>query len=470
MRPRKLLIVLIAISLFVPAAILSAEEQLAPGPDFGLGLMLGVETFDATDGSSTQETFQTLALSPDLALGDFGIGLDLVLHYRFVDPAANNGNSFEIRQEDWIPMNGKSFLDLYLPKIKYIRWAEKGAPLYAKFGQIGDATIGTGFIVNKYSNTLFQPDEKIMGLNFDLDGQFFGFPYIGIESFAGNIAHFDVFGGRAYLRPILWTGIPILDQLEIGATGVVDLDADYNSAARGNSFDPAVTGTANAEMVLIYGADAVLPILKLDFLSFSLFGDVAFQNKAMGSMVGFGGRVLGIIPYVFQLRFLGDNFIPSYFNNSYDLYRGIQYKILNSGTTVVIPGSMSWLATTGFALLDDQLTFTATLDGPFAAIPTDAKANHSYTEYPHLFAQFEVVEGLVPDFSFKAVYDKKFIASIEELLSAEDALINAAISYNAGAAKLTLSYDLKYIADSDPALTWNDFDVTSSLSCSFQLF
>jgi len=470
MRPNKFLFLIIAFSLFVPIISVSAQDAEAPGADFGLGLLLGVETFDPAAGSSEPETFQTLALSPDLAFGDFGIGLDLVLHYRFVSPETNNGSSLDIREEDWIPSDGQSILDLYLPKIKYVRYGYKGDSLYAKFGQIEDASLGTGFIVNQYSNTLFQPDEKIMGLNFDLDGQLFDFPYVGIETFAGNIAHFDVFGGRIYARPLLWSGIPIIENLEWGITGAVDIDADYNSVNRSDSFDSTVTGTADAEMVLVYGSDMILPLLNFDFASLALFGDLAFQGTTSGAMVGFGGRLIGIVPYVFQLRFLGNNFIPSYFNSSYDLYRGVQYAVLNSGGAVVIPESVSWLATTGVSVLDDQLLFTATLDGPFALPPTDGIENNSFVEYPHLYALLRVEEGLIPDFSFSASYDKKFITEIADVISAENAMINMAINYNAGAAVITLSYDLKYLPDNLPALSWEDFDVNSTLSCSLELF
>ena len=49
-------------------------------------------------------------------------------------------------------------------------------------------------------------------------------------------------------------------------------------------------------------------------------------------------------------------------------------------------------------------------------------------------------------------------------------MINVAINYNAGAAVITLSYDMVYINDQVEGLTWDDFDVSSSLSCSIELF
>ena len=457
MKPYRILFLILVFSLLLTSA-LTAQDTDNSDMEFGLGLLLGVDTFDSDTGEP--ETYQTLALKPDIALGDFGVGLDLVLHYSFVDPATNDGSSLKIRTEDWIPADG-DFLKLYLPKITYIRYGYKGDSLYVKFGQIEDATLGTGFIVNNYSNTLFQPDEKIMGLNFDIDGNLFEFPYIGIETFAGNLASFDVFGGRLYGRPLLWLDIPVLNQLEWGITGAVDLDPDYRS----EYFNPAVTGTSDGLPVVIYGTDLILPLLNEDIATLALFGDMTFQNTHSGSMVGFGGRLIGIIPYVFQLRFLGDDFIPSYFDSSYDIYRGVKYAVLNnSSSTPLIPSSVSWLATTGISLFDDMLAFTATLDGPFAPIPTDGKANNNFVEYPHLYALFTVSEGFIPDFSLTASYDKKYIASFADLVSAEDAMIDLAVNYNAGAAVITLAYQLIYVPDDAT------FDVNSTLSCSLNLF
>ena len=99
--------------------------------------------------------------------------------------------------------------------------------------------------------------------------------------------------------------------------------------------------------VFIWGTDIIQPVLNLPFLSLALFGDVAFQGANHGEMIGFGGRIISILPYVFQVRFLGENFIPSYFDSTYDIYRGTKFAILNSDTTVIEP-SVAWMATTVF--------------------------------------------------------------------------------------------------------------------------
>lgn len=469
MRPDRFMFLIIFLGLFILTFSLSAQDEAdtasdsSPGAEFGLGLLLGVETFDpAVDGGEPQ-TFQTISLKPDLAIGKFGIGLDLVLHYRFISDAENG---FDIREEDWVPQGDQTILDLYLPKITYIRWGLKGDSLYAKIGQINDASLGTGFIVSQYSNTLFQPDEKIVGLSFDMDLQMFNFPYLGFESFAGNLAHFDVFGGRLYSRPLLITNVPVIKNLEWGITVAADIDPDFRS----EFYETAVNGGSAASPVLIYGSDLILPILNFDFATLALFGDIAFQNTNKGGMVGLGGRLFNIIPYIFQLRFLGDNFIPAYFDNTYDLYRGIKYDIFNYDTTV-IAANTSWLGSTGFSILDDKLALNIAVDGPFALPPAGDITGHSYLEYPHLNASLNVNEGLIPDFFFSASYDKKYINEFSDLIRGDNSVISTAINYSAGAAVITLSYNMVYVEDDDPAnLTWNDYDVSSSLSCTIDFF
>lgn len=462
MRMNRIFLLIITCLFILNFSVFAQDEDAQPGAEFGLGLLLGVETFDPAEEGGDPETFQTLALKPDLAIGKFGIGLDLVLHYRFV---SDTESGFDIREEDWIASSASEIFALYLPKITYVRWGYKGDPLYAKLGQIDDSSLGTGFIVSNYSNTIFQPDEQIAGLNFDLDGQLFDFPYIGIETFIGNLARFDVFGGRLYSRPLLWTGVPVIKDLEWGISAVTDLAPDL----RAEFYDSDLNGGAEAEAVLIYGTDLILPVLTNKIASLSLFGDIAFQGTNKGGMAGFGGRLFNIVPYLFQLRILGDNFIPAYFDNTYDLYRGIKYDLLHYAG-VAIPGSISWLGSTGISVLDDKISFIATVDGPFKAPPAGNIEDHNYLEYPHLNAALIVDDGLIPDFSFSVSYDKKYINEFVDLVLGENSMINMAINYNAGAAVITMSYDMVYIDDEVIGTTWQDFDVSSSLSCSIALF
>lgn len=451
------------------------------GPAFGLGINLGVQTFanpsydPSQPVSATNEptiAYQSLGLKPDFSIGKLGVGLDLTLNYRFT--GGPNGDQFAIRSEDWIPDQNTSFLELYLPKIRYLSWAQKGDPLYVKLGSIDDTTLGNGFIVGDYANTQFLPDRRIFGLNFDLDGQLFKFPYVGVETFVDNLAAFDLLGGRLYTRPIYFTHIPIISNLQVGGTFVIDRNPFYYALRDPNSDFNANTGSltppSNAS-VQIWGADVRQPILSNSVLSLAAFGDYVRENQANGGMIGFGGRLFGAVTYGAQLRLLGQNFIPTYFDSTYDLYRVDKYAVYSgtdprTGNPVTLPAYNGWFFTSGFSLLSDKLVFNVSLDGPFNPDYSDPIA--SKFAYPHLRAVFVLAQGIIPGVAISATYDKTNIDSLSALISPANAVIGAQIDYKTGPAVISLVYNLTY----DPFTTsgGNPWKITSRLESSISLF
>jgi len=412
-----------------------------------MGLGLGVQSFENPDG--TVETWQMLGLKPDFSFGKLGVGLDLTVNYRFT---GGDGNDFEVRKDDWVPTGDTNFFELYLPKIQYIRWGMKGDPLFVKLGSIEDATLGNGFIMGNYANTLFLPDRRIFGLALDVDGKLFDFPYIGMESFIANLAAYDVMGSRLYVRPLAGTEIPVLKELQLGGTAVTDLNPYYYADK-----DPAFTGTVdNSAEVLVWGADFRLPIIARKALSLATFGDVVSENQNYGGMVGFGGRIIKILTYGAQIRFIGDNFIPVYFDSTYDVRRVERYQTINGDNPT--EGYIGWLASAGFALFDDALVFNTSLEGPFG--------NPAGVE-PTLRSSLLLAQGLVPHISLQGNYVKQDIGSFSDLGSARDAVIGAQINYQTGPAVISLIYDLKY----DPYATGSSpWVVTSRLESTISLY
>ncbi len=413
------------------------------GFDFGLSIGIGAETFGGV-------TYQTLKLSPDIAIGKFGIGLELTLHYLFTP-------DLEVRQEDWLPTGDDNILDVYLPKFKYLRYGFKGDPLYAKFGSIEDGLLGNGFIMGGYDNTLFLPEKRIFGLSFDLDGALFNFPYVGIETFVGNLAQFDVMGFRPFIRPLAFTEVPVIKGLQVG--GTVAFDRKPNLYIGDDSIDP----------IILYGADLTLPILTNPGISLTTFADIAFLhntlgpgNKGKGEMVGFGGRLIGIINYGAQIRMLGEDFIPTYFDSAYDLFRADKYDIVQAEN---IDSYLGWLGSLGFTFFDDALIFNLTLDGPFSQ-PGGGNPDN-YLDWPHLCAIFIVGEGLIPNLSLEASWDKRSLGAqdgfFRDLFSAEDAVIGARVNYTIGAAVISFVYQLSYV----PGGGW---ETKSGIESAIQLF
>jgi len=437
------------------ATAFSAEEAKDSSFGFGFQLGLGTETVlsDPTDSASEMVTFQKLALQPDISFGKFGLGLDVTVHFNL--KLGSGGEGVEFYLPDWIPDKaGKSFIELYLPKIAYVRWGQKGDTLYAKLGSFDDGTLGNGFIMGNYSNTRFLPETRIFGAAFDLDGKQFNFPFVGVETFVGNVALFDVIGTRVYIRPLSTTELPLLKELQVGAT----IAADFKPQL----YDGDDTNDEDSDSVAVFGGDVRQPIIANPMVVMAAFGDVAFQNKGKwGSAVGIGGRFFSFMPYTAQIRLLGAGFMPTYFDGSYDLFRSMKFASINS-TPESSDVTFGWLAKLGFSLLNNLVVFSVSADGPFSAPPD---VNPGINDYPHIRGVFTLGEGLLAGFSVDALYEKYMLGADGDfwgdLISPENAVIGAKVNYRTGPAMLSLLYNLRY----DPS---NGFIITSSLMSSIR--
>lgn len=436
-----------------------AQEEDAGGFQFQAGIALGTDVI--VNGLGVSETWNSLGFQPDLGFGQFGIGLDLTIRFQ-LSPA--NGDAIAIYPGDWVPDyegSGKTFLDLYLPKLMYLRYGFKGDPLYAKLGSIEDFTLGNGFIVGNYANTRFLPEQRIFGLQLNIDGALFGFPYVGLELLTGNLARFDVLGARLFVRPLIATGIPILSDLQVGGTVATDLNPELWALL---DPDPASTYTEQGlDPVTVFGTDIFLPIIKSKVFPLAAFTELAFQPEGRtGYMLGAGGKAFGLITYGAQLRLLSAGFLPNYFDANYDIFRAVKAAFM--ATTPGGDGFAGWFAKLGLSLFNDLFYIDVMADGPFAAKPAAPSLNTA--DYPHLRGVLGLREGVLGGFFFDFAYDKYALgrngAFGEELVDPTDAVITAAANFRTGAAVFTLMYNL----------TWNpqtsDFDVTSSLQSSIK--
>ena len=227
--------------------------------------------------------------------------------------------------------------------------------------------------------------------------------------------------------------------------------------------DLYVDDMANPETVAVYGGDFILPLISKPLLTLATFGDVAsLHGESLGSMVGFGGRLIKFLTYGAQVRFLGENFVPTYFDASYDLFRAEKFAIAKGAAGN--PAFTGWLASLGTTFFDDTLVFRASLDGPFSK-PGPA---NNYLNYPHLYAIFLIAEGLVPHLSFDASYDKRLIRNFEDLIDPTDAVIRARANYHVGGAVISFIYNIRYVPDPLPGE--DEWEVTSGIEAGIQIF
>ena len=438
-------LLLALVLLGVPAA---AQEDDG-GLDFALGLGLGVESFG-------EETYQKVSLAPDFAFGKVGLSFELTLHYQFV------GGDFKVRVEDWVGDDFQDTLGLYLSKFRYVRYGHKGDPLFAKFGSIDDGTLGNGFIMGGYANTLFLPERRIFGLSLDLDGSLVGFPYVGLETHAGDLSALDVLGTRLFVRPLIGTDIPILRNLQVGGTFAMDRDPFRYTEETAIYWTDAVAEGTDPDDAQAYaiGADLRLPIVDTPVFTLAAFTDGVTENlNSYGGMVGIGGRIAAIFTYGAQIRLIGDDFVPVYFDPTYDLTRAARYNLIEGSDTS--PGYTGWFATLGTSLLGDLVVFRLSVEDSFGRVDDD---DNNYLNFPHTRGVLIVNEGLLPGFFFDASYDKVLLREPQDLWRPEGALVKARLNYRSGPAVISFFYLLKYNTND-----WTDPEVSSGLETLVQL-
>jgi hypothetical protein len=290
---RLILPILFSLLLLLPLFAQESKDQtlpfpLNPQPNFFDG-GLGVTWINGV-------SYMTVSLSPEFSFGEFGVGLRLDLLF-------NTQDNFKFRTVGWEDASSIA------RAIRYIRYAHKGAPFYARLGSLTAARLGHGFQMWYYSNEA-EYDNRKFGLALDLD-----FGPAGMESVTSSLAKLEIIGGRIYVRPMYYTEIPVISNLEFGATLVSDRDPDNNSET-----DDDVT---------VWGLDVGLPIIKSSIFQTTVYFDYSkFIDFGEGRVVGinFGfPDVLGLVSLEAKLerRWLGEQFIPNYFNTLYELERGL---------------------------------------------------------------------------------------------------------------------------------------------------
>ena len=438
---------------------LGAQETTAP-PQMDFGLSIGTVTLD-------ESVYNSIRFLPELAVGKFGLGLDL--DYRFTMENDNEGDTrFQVYEEDWYIPEDPSFqkyLNLYLSKFAYIRWGEQQDPLYIRFGSLGSTTLGTGFTMGGYTNTLFLPAERIFGGQLKVDGKLFDFPYAGVQGMVSNVSALDLLGARFYGRPASMTEIPLVKTMEVGFSFYTDRDPYlYLTDEDGNGFydiyeNAYLPADTDADSVVVTGLDLIVPVFLKEYSSLALMGDLVFQGQNdphTGGMIGAGGSVL-FFRYTAQLRFMGDDFQPVYFDQTYDFSRAEKYQIYANKGDPLIKGGPGYLMTLGTSFFQDGLLFNLSVDGPLS------ETNGDSYDYPHLKGLFTLQPGVVEMVDFSFWYDKTEIDSFSALFSPEQAIIGGVVNIHIAPAIISFQMDAKY----DPA-NQEEWTVTSQISTGIQ--
>lgn len=434
------LVVLLSTSLF------GQVSEFFPESDsdvFNLGLSAGAVTLDG-------DVYNSLAFQPELDFGAFGIGLNLDI--RFTLEAKDGDILFKLYEKDWYLSDGSftEYLNLYFSKIAFVRYGHSGEDLYARLGTLKGTTLGSGFMVSNYTNTLFEPEKRIFGGELHFDGNLVDFPLIGFEAFIGNISQLDTFGARLYVRPLVFTEIEILQGLQLGAAIYADTQPAFHFDDVDDDADDIYDASGlpvslEEKPVIIFDFDVVEPLLKTELFPLELIGDFVVQgteNPKMGGMAGFRGALFKHLIYGAQVRFIGDDFQSEYFNRTYDLDRMNKQVLYANEDSPIQPAHIAYLGSAGFSFLDDRLVFQTTLQGKF--VPAENNAEEAPWEYPRLTAVFLLEPEALPVVDFLFYYDKQGIDSFPSLVSPEYAMIGGQVNFNIRGAILSFVMDAQY--------------------------
>lgn len=375
---------LLLVVVLIPLMIQPGFAQITPG-FMGMPYANGVFYGGAGLGFIDGESHIIFALRPELVFSKFGIGLDINLRY--------NTETGELRREDW-----NSSYDV-LRAIRYARYGHKRDPFYTRVGTLDAARLGHGLIMNFYNNELVYDDRKV-GLEFDVDAGLWGF-----ESMTSNLGRLEIIGARGYYRPFYQSSpLPALGSLAIGATVVSDTDPDQFRAT-----DDDVT---------IYGLDVEIPIIEYPMFRTALYGDVAkISGFGSGKAVGVEVNVrttAGLLEVTARVerRFLGREFLPSFFGPFYEIER---FRLDSTGTAIrktdLLPAIQS--ETRGiFGALFGSVAGIIQLMGTFERL--DDRPNSGQL---HLGAY---VPETMPNISARALYNKSGIGSVGDVFSLDE--------------------------------------------------
>ena len=208
MKSLKNLVIIFFMMIFVS---IIADAQLQNAAAAMMGNSVGSLPMGVGATFINGETYYLVSITPELAFGQLGVGLDLNLRFN---------TQGQLRPGDYV-----KFED-YLRIIRYVRWAQKGDPFYVRVGQLDYSMLGHGSIIYNYRNSASY-DMRKTGIELDLNSEKAGF-----ESMYSDLTGRGLLGLRGYVRPLKFTSlakVPVINNFEVGATYARDLNqyADY---------------------------------------------------------------------------------------------------------------------------------------------------------------------------------------------------------------------------------------------------
>lgn len=374
----------------------SALAQFPPADRSSIQLGTGVTWID-------NQPFYTVHFTPELALTDFGVGLDLTFEF---------DAQGKLRKEDF-----NEFSD-YASVIRYVRYGKERDPFYIRLGALDYTTIGHGSIINSYNNSP-SFDSRRIGLAVNLDMEKYA-----VQAMYGNFGQAGVVGLRGAVKPLRFTSladVPVVGGLEIGATYAGDFDK-YATIDPASSLLPDSVRTLGS--LNIIGGDIGLPIIRGDFAGLDLYADyVKILDFGSGGATGMMVTIAGIpalhVSAKIERRWNGKRYLPAYFNSFYETER---YNTEEGIAKSIVLGRLDQTTQGIFGDLLVSVINTFDIYGSYQQLDGDSRSG-----ILHLWTQLAPADAPIVA---RAGYDKKYIQSFQDLVTTDDrSLLYAELGY-----------------------------------------
>ncbi|HOT37222.1 MAG TPA: hypothetical protein PLT86_11220 [Candidatus Latescibacteria bacterium] len=346
------------------------------GPVLGLAalLLLGVHAAQAEDvtaqastsnqsislGSTTidGEQWQRLAFRREMPFGKLAIAMDIEFFVNSEGGLSSRG---------WQFGNFNQVMSTLYRKIYYVRYGQPRDPVYVRLMGLDDVTLGYGFLMSHYRNTLDYPGVKNLGVHFELNPA----GGISVQGVLNNLL--DITNGGPVVGARVAKG---LGPFEVGASLVYDVDqygglADNNDDGLPDALEPRVgadgvnysqirnpsdqdqlnsilvangqppinwaryarqdslylKGHRETDSYGMVGADVAMKLIDRPSLALITYGQMGISlddNDRSGRATGWGFgapglmAVFGPVRARIEYRHLRDEFQPEYFNSWYD--------------------------------------------------------------------------------------------------------------------------------------------------------
>jgi hypothetical protein len=337
-------------------------------------------------------------VQPGIRYGLLEVALDLNIEMYGQDVysgALRTHKPGDVRKDEW------SRAGAYPGKLLFLKFGDKyNYPVYVEAGRLSDITFATGFLVNRYTNTLYSPDMTKTGVYAKVD-----YVFAGAEGFVSDLADYDLMGARVFVRPFGLTDFraSIIGRMEFGFTYIADFNTDDADRINGKSY---ATYDGNRIKMQAYSVDAFMPIFKSRIISFGLsYVFAKIITAGFGHDFGIKGDIGdGKLLFKGGARYLRAGFMGPVVDSQWD----VKKKYTTFGPSANM-GFLDYLKSTGRSwgyYIELRNTWLKGKLGFYISYEDDGKKS------PHFQLGFFMKKGVLSDrISFRFLVDKSNIKS-----------------------------------------------------------